>query len=205
MHRPLQLIGKRGINPALAFHPAYAFEGGRYDPDMEMGFALAAIGASGARMASVAMALIHHVQRKRRKAGVQFPADGIGDRHPANIAHTNSKSSDTFSCLLPIHSHTCAMAQQRGSRFKSDIRIKPEKAKSRAPEPRMCEAPDCIGPGNCRVPKSPQNLQEYFWYCPAHARAHNEAWDFFKGMGDGDIQRFREDALTGHRQSWPLG
>ncbi len=97
------------------------------------------------------------------------------------------------------------MVQRRTSRFKSDIRIKPEKAKSRAPEPRMCEAPDCIGPGNCRVPKSPQNLNEYFWYCPAHARAHNEAWDFFKGMGNDDIQRFREEALTGHRPTWPLG
>jgi hypothetical protein len=97
------------------------------------------------------------------------------------------------------------MDQPRTSRFKSDIRIKPEKAKSRAPTPRMCEAPDCIGPGNCRVPKSPTNLQEYFWYCPTHARAHNEAWDFFKGMGDDDIQRFREEALTGHRPTWPLG
>jgi DnaJ domain len=97
------------------------------------------------------------------------------------------------------------MAQQRASKFKSDIRIKPEKAKSRTPDPRMCDAPDCIRPGNCRVPQSPKNLTEYFWYCSAHARAHNESWDYFKGMDDGDIQRFREEALTGHRPTWPLG
>jgi hypothetical protein len=97
------------------------------------------------------------------------------------------------------------MVQPRTSRFKTDIRIKPEKARKREPETRMCEAPDCVGPGNCRVSKSPANLSEYIWYCPAHARAHNEAWDFFKGMDDNDIRRFREEALTGHRPTWPLG
>ncbi len=97
------------------------------------------------------------------------------------------------------------MAPQRPSRFKSDIRIKPEKAKVRQPETRLCEAPGCIGPGNCRVSKSPKNLTEYLWYCSAHARAHNEAWDYFKGMDDDEIQRFREDALTGHRPTWQLG
>jgi len=97
------------------------------------------------------------------------------------------------------------MVQPRTSRFKTDIRIKPEKAKARERDTRLCEAPDCIAPGNCRVPKSPKNLSEYIWYCSAHARAHNEAWDFFKGMGDDDIQRFREEALTGHRPTWPLG
>ena len=97
------------------------------------------------------------------------------------------------------------MATPRPSRFKIDIRIKPEKKRVKEPETRMCEAPGCVGPGNCRVSKSPKNLSEYFWYCAAHARAHNEAWDFFKDMGDDDIQRFREEALTGHRPTWPLG
>jgi hypothetical protein len=97
------------------------------------------------------------------------------------------------------------MPEQRASRFKTDIRIKPARAKKREPETRMCEAPDCIGPGNCRVPKSPRNLSEYYWYCSVHARLHNEAWDYFKGMDDDEIQRFREDALTGHRPTWQLG
>jgi hypothetical protein len=97
------------------------------------------------------------------------------------------------------------MATQRPSRFKSDIRIKPEKKRVAEPETRLCEAPGCVGPGNCRVAKSPKNLNEYVWYCPVHARAHNEAWDFFKDMDDGDIRKFREEALTGHRPTWPLG
>jgi hypothetical protein len=98
------------------------------------------------------------------------------------------------------------MAEAR-PRFKSDIRIKPGKGAAAAPKPeeRLCEAKGCVGPGNCRVPKSPQHMDEYLWYCAAHARAHNENWDFFKGMDNGEIQKFREDALTGHRPTWQLG
>ncbi len=98
------------------------------------------------------------------------------------------------------------MAEPRAPRFKTDIRIKPGgKAKKPEPETRMCEAPDCIGPGNCRVARSPKNLDQYFWYCSRHARIHNEAWDYFKGMDDDQIQAFRLDALTGHRPTWQLG
>jgi hypothetical protein len=93
------------------------------------------------------------------------------------------------------------------ARFTSDMRIKPEKNPKAPPKPeeRLCEAPGCVGPGNCRVAKSPQNLSEYFWYCAPHARIHNENWDFFKGMDDDEIQKFRLDALTGHRPTWQLG
>jgi hypothetical protein len=38
-----------------------------------------------------------------------------------------------------------------------------------------------------------------------HAREHNEHWDFFEGMSEKEIERFRVDAVTGHRPTWPLG
>jgi hypothetical protein len=98
------------------------------------------------------------------------------------------------------------MVEPRAPRFKMDMRIKPGgKARKPEPEVRLCEAPGCVGPGNCRVAKSPKNLSEYFWYCAPHARIHNEAWDYFKGMDDDQIQAFRLDALTGHRPTWQLG
>ena len=97
------------------------------------------------------------------------------------------------------------MADTRPSRFKSDISNKYARAKKTEPETRMCDAPDCVGAGNCRVPKSPNNLNEYFWYCAKHARLHNESWDYFKGMDDAQIQQFRLDAMTGHRPTWQLG
>lgn len=97
------------------------------------------------------------------------------------------------------------MVQPRTNRFKTDISIKSGKAKKPEPVTKMCEAPDCVGPGDCRVSKSPKNLTEYLWLCSRHARLHNESWDYFKGMDDGDIRKFREEALTGHRPTWPLG
>ena len=98
------------------------------------------------------------------------------------------------------------MVSSRPSRFKSDIRIKPEKPRKKVePTVRLCEAEGCIGLGECRVPRSRNNLSEYYWYCTAHARAHNESWDYFKGMDDDAIMRFRDEALLGHRPTWPLG
>ena len=98
------------------------------------------------------------------------------------------------------------MAERPRSRFKSDIRIKPDAAPRAArTAARPCAIPGCAEAGDCRVPKSRDNLSDYLWLCMVHARAHNESWDFFKGMGDNDIEKFREEAMLGHRPTWPLG
>jgi len=91
-------------------------------------------------------------------------------------------------------------------RFKSDIRIKKDTPKTAAkPDVRPCAVKNCAKPGDCRVPKSRENLSDYLFLCTAHARAHNESWDFFKGMDDTDVEKFREEAMFGHRPTWPMG
>jgi len=91
-------------------------------------------------------------------------------------------------------------------RFKSDIRInKKGSAPKVEPQTTPCAVSGCAKPGNCRVPKSRENLNEHHFLCAAHARAFNESWDFFKGMGNDDIIKFREEAATGHRPTWPMG
>ena len=89
------------------------------------------------------------------------------------------------------------------ARFKKDIRIKPGVVKQ--PELRACARPDCPNPGTHRVPKSREKLDEHLFFCLEHARAHNEAWDFFRGMSDSEIAAFQIDAVIGHRPTWPLG
>lgn len=89
------------------------------------------------------------------------------------------------------------------SRFKMDIRIKPDVASK--PRVRACAVKGCTGEGSCKVPKSRDQISTYLWVCTAHAREHNEKWDYFKGMSQNDIDRFQEEALTGHRPTWPLG
>lgn len=76
-----QLVLQRGIDPALALHPGKTFKSGRNQPDMEMGFAVAAVGASGAGMTGMAAALILDLQRQGRESGCQLFADIGGDAH----------------------------------------------------------------------------------------------------------------------------
>jgi hypothetical protein len=97
------------------------------------------------------------------------------------------------------------MEKGRRARFKSDIRIKPEKRMRPEAETRPCAIPNCSRPASARVPRSREDLNDYQWVCMEHARAHNESWDFFKGMDDAAIERFRDDAILGHRPTWPLG
>ncbi len=88
-------------------------------------------------------------------------------------------------------------------RFGHDIRIKPDVAS--APKIRPCGIKGCAGEGAYRVPRSREQLSSYIWLCLGHAREHNESWDYFKGMSEAQIARFQEEAIVGHRPTWPLG
>src|SRR6185369_14063209 len=114
-------------------------------------------------------------------------------------------SSNSFSCLLRQCAHTFPMPKLHSSRFKKDIRIKPDTKPEPKTATQACASPRCTEPAVHRLPKGPNRLNEHMWFCQAHAREHNEHWDYFKGMSEADIESFRVDALTGHRPTWPLG
>ena len=88
-------------------------------------------------------------------------------------------------------------------RFGRDIRIKPDRPQNPV-APRCCARADCPNEGTHKVPKSRDNLNEHLWFCLEHARAHNESWDYFRGMSDAQIEAFRVAALTGHRPTWKI-
>lgn len=67
-----------------------------------------------------------------------------------------------------------------------------------------CDVGHCKEKGTYRAPKSPGG-REYYWFCLEHVRAYNQAWDYFRGMDKGDIERFMHDAVTGHRPTWRIG
>ncbi len=89
-------------------------------------------------------------------------------------------------------------------RFGKDIRIKPD-VQQPSSAPRRCAAEACSGEGAYRVPRSRHQLNEHIWFCLAHARAHNESWDYFSGMSEAEVQAFQTEAVVGHRPTWPLG
>jgi hypothetical protein len=46
---------------------------------------------------------------------------------------------------------------------------------------RTCDHPGCTEPGQYRAPKSPDNLEDFYWFCRDHVREYNLKWNFFHG------------------------
>jgi hypothetical protein len=80
-----------------------------------------------------------------------------------------------------------------------------------APEPlhRQCEHVDCFEAGEYRAPKARLldrgKPADYQWFCLAHIREFNKSWNFFAGMSDEEILRYKDEDITGHRPTWKLG
>lgn len=100
----------------------------------------------------------------------------------------------------PKH-HTLAVTRRKQDIPLADIKL-PGGAE---PEARGCEHPYCDDVGEFRAPKSSQDLNSYYWFCLEHVRAYNATWNYFAGMTEQEIERFRREAVTGHRPTWRMG
>jgi DnaJ-domain-containing protein 1 len=54
---------------------------------------------------------------------------------------------------------------------------------------RLCEHPDCDKPGKYRAPKSPDNLEEFIWFCLDHVREYNLKWNFFQNHSEAEMEK----------------
>ena len=71
---------------------------------------------------------------------------------------------------------------------------------------RTCHEAGCDAPATYRAPKTRDGATgEYLWFCLEHVQAYNRSWDYFKDMSPDEIERFRVEAVTGHRPTWKLG
>ncbi|MCC7428976.1 MAG: J domain-containing protein [Alphaproteobacteria bacterium] len=70
---------------------------------------------------------------------------------------------------------------------------------------RPCDVAGCAEAGEFRAPRSRTSLNEYHWFCLAHVRAYNAAWDYFKGMSPQQIEAEIRQDPTWQRPTWPLG
>jgi hypothetical protein len=70
---------------------------------------------------------------------------------------------------------------------------------------RGCERPGCNKPGKYRAPRSPDNLDDFHWFCLDHVREYNLRWNFFESYSDDDLERqFAADRVWG-RPTRPFG
>jgi hypothetical protein len=54
---------------------------------------------------------------------------------------------------------------------------------------RTCERAGCSKPGKYRAPRSPDNLDDFHWFCLDHVREYNLKWNFFQSHSDDDLER----------------
>ena len=69
---------------------------------------------------------------------------------------------------------------------------------------RACAHVGCNLPGEFRAPRSRDNVRDYIWFCLDHVRAYNNAWNYYAGMSEHDIESDRHATSFWHRPTWPL-
>jgi hypothetical protein len=82
--------------------------------------------------------------------------------------------------------------------FNFDLRVSTDKKKRRSgrrgmsgafeTSQRVCEHDGCEEPGQYRAPKSPDNLEDFKWFCREHVREYNLKWNFFEGTTEAEME-----------------
>ena len=98
--------------------------------------------------------------------------------------------------------------------FEFDIRVSTDKARKKSGRRgagvasdvsnRRCDFPDCKLQGAYRAPKSPDLLDEFFWFCKDHIREYNLKWNFFQGTTDEEFQKVLDKDRVWERETKPF-
>ena len=70
---------------------------------------------------------------------------------------------------------------------------------------RKCNIEDCDEEANYKAPSSPDELDNYIWFCFQHIKEYNKKWNFFANMSADEIEQFLENDIIGHRQTKKMG
>ena len=72
------------------------------------------------------------------------------------------------------------------------------------PAVRRCDSPNCDLLGEHRAPKSREQLRDYYWFCLEHVRAYNNAWNYYAGMSEEEVEGERRADTYWHRPTRPF-
>ena len=67
-----------------------------------------------------------------------------------------------------------------------------------------CDMPGCGERGEFRAPKD-RSLSAHYRFCREHVREYNQAWNFFDGMAEREVEEHMTSALYGDRPTWRYG
>lgn len=69
---------------------------------------------------------------------------------------------------------------------------------------RQCDHPGCEEAGKYRAPKSPDSLDDYYWFCKQHVREYNLKWNFFDGVTEEEFQSQVDSDRVWGRETKPI-
>ena len=70
---------------------------------------------------------------------------------------------------------------------------------------RVCDHPDCTETGQYRAPKSPDDLDDFYWFCKDHVREYNLKWNFFNGSTEEEFEEQMDKDRVWGRETKPFG
>lgn len=98
--------------------------------------------------------------------------------------------------------------------FEFDMRVSSDKARKKTTRRGMsgafetsqkpCDFPGCKEKGAYRAPKSPDLLDEFFWFCRDHVREYNLKWNFFGTASDEEFQKLLDKDRLWERETKPF-
>lgn len=69
---------------------------------------------------------------------------------------------------------------------------------------RKCENAGCEKTGKFRAPKSPDNVEEFVWFCQEHIREYNKKWNFFENHSESEFEEQVESDKVWGRDTKPF-
>ena len=70
---------------------------------------------------------------------------------------------------------------------------------------RQCQHAGCTNTGQYRAPKSPDDLDEFYWFCKEHVREYNLKWNFFHGHTEEEMAKQIDRDRVWERETKPFG
>jgi len=69
---------------------------------------------------------------------------------------------------------------------------------------RICDKDGCDEAGKYRAPKSPDSLDDYWWFCKDHVREYNLKWNFFDGATEQELNEQADRDRVWERETKPF-
>lgn len=69
---------------------------------------------------------------------------------------------------------------------------------------RVCDHEGCEEPAKYRAPKSPDILDDFFWFCQSHVREYNNKWNFFDGTSEAELAAQMDQDRVWERPTKPF-